>query len=155
MTETSSKRARTVGRGEALPTAIEQRQLHNFEILTKSNLLNLQSEELVNEIDRSTNEVIKKKKVDKWLKTLKDHIIDQSKFTCHDRELTISYVKKQSYKGLSSVFHKLHSEELSITYKSPTSVEVTGSFALESIVTPFTTIDILVKMPQEMFHHRL
>ncbi|RYH13594.1 hypothetical protein EON65_35290, partial [archaeon] len=137
------------GRDESLPTDEEQRQLQNMDILMKSNLLQLQTTELLSNIDASSK--LNKKKVQEWIQKVKDVLLDsKSKHSLHDREISGHWVEKQGY--LSLVPSTPYSEkDLTITYQAPQEICDIGSHASDTTIAPFYNIDLALVMPAEFF----
>ena len=134
----------------ALPTQDEQKQLQQMEILMKSNLLQLQSKELIGHVD-ATAKFSSKKLVD-WLEQLKTDLLCTAKHTCHQREISAEWTQSQGYGIDLSSF--VHHDVDSITYLAPSQVEVIGSFDSGAATAPLYNIDIAIYMPADIFSAR-
>lgn len=147
--ETTSKKPRS-DKADILPSNEEQRQLQQLEILMKNNLLNLQAKELIQQIDASNK--LSGKKVVEFLAALETDMKDTAKFTCHKRDITAEWVMQQSgYESLQ--FHNV-SADMSINYRSPSEITVSGSHVSHACVVPFYNIDVLVTMPASIIQSR-
>lgn len=142
--------AKKARKAPALPTQDEQKQLQQMEILMKSNLLQLQSKELLANTDATTK--FSSKRLNEWLEELKTDLQSTAKFTCHNREITSEWLQTQS-NGINLDFCS-NSDPCSITYTSPTRVEVVGSFDSGAGTAPFFNVDVAVFMPAELFAAR-
>eukprot|EP01033_Poteriospumella_lacustris_P005404 gene5401-3849_t len=144
--ENPAKKAKT---SSVLPTSEEQRQLQQLEILMKNNLLNLQSKELIDQVDASSK--LSGKKVSEFLSTLDADVKDTSKTSCHKRVLTTEWVQQQA--GYEALQFNAY-EEVSMEYRSPSELLTTGSFATNTCISPFYNIDILVTIPSKLIDTR-
>lgn len=132
---------------EALPSAEEQRQLQQLEILMKNNLLNLQVKELISEVNDS--EKMSSKKMTSFVQTLESDLKDRAKYTCHKRMVNVDWCKTQ-FPVLAHIFPDdatSDKDQVFIEYESPSTVEVTGSHSHQTMIAPFYNIDILLPMP--------
>lgn len=144
--ENPAKKAKT---SAVLPTSEEQRQLQQLEILMKNNLLNLQSKELIEQVDASSK--LSGKKVSEFLTALDADVKDTSKTSCHKRVLTTEWVQQQA--GYESLQFNAY-EEVSMEYRSPSELLTTGSYATNTCISPFYNIDILVTIPSKLIDSR-
>ena len=144
LVESDRKRAR-----HALPTNEEQRDLNNAEIVMKTNLLQLQVHELLQQVNGVRK--LKTKRVDDFLEMLLSDVTERVKDTCHDREVSHEWMKKQSFFGLELVNSE---DNLSITYRKPIKAEYLGSYSNESSTIPILNIDIGVLLPNDTFEER-
>eukprot|EP01031_Cornospumella_fuschlensis_P027540 gene27540-33264_t len=120
-----------------------------MDILMKSNLLQLQTTELLNSIDASSK--LSKKKVREWVQKVKEVLLDsKSKQSLHDREISGNWVEKQGYSCLvpSTPYSD---KDLSISYQVPQEVSDIGSNASDTTIAPFYNIDLAVMMPADLF----
>ena len=141
--EHPTKKAKTV----VLPSSEEQKQLQQLEILMKNNLLNIQTKELIDQVDASSK--IATKKVASFIESLKGDIMSTAKSTCHQRLVTVDWIVNQAKYNLG-----FHDNEMSIEYQSPKEVVVTGSHSFQTCISPFYNVDILVTMPNSLFTSR-
>lgn len=139
-----------------LPSHEEQKQLHNIDVLMKSNLHHLQTTELLTQVD-ATKKMNKKRFLD-WLEELQECLKDrEGKTSFHDREVTSAWMEKLSLPGLSQ-FNR--AEDIAITFQCPTSIEIVGSLATETVVAPLLTVDLALPMcasffnPRDILNHR-
>lgn len=134
-----------------LPSSDEQRQLQQLEILMRNNLINLQTKELLQQVDPSYK--YSSKKLQEWLATLLIDLKDVSAKTCHGRVISANWLKKQNYNGFELV-NATGNEDFSIDYTSPQVVEVLGSYNYGTGVAPFYNIDIAVQIPVDIIQPR-
>eukprot|EP01039_Chlorochromonas_danica_P009781 gene9782-10816_t len=133
-----------------LPSHEEQKQLHNIDVLMKSNLHHLQTTELLAQID-ATKKMNKKSFLD-WLGELQECLKDrEGKTSFHDREVTGAWMEKLSLPGLSLCNR---AEDIAITFQCPSSVEIVGSLATETVVAPLLTVDLALPMSASFFNPR-
>ena len=135
--------------GTDLPTQYDQKQLQQMEILMKSNLLQLHTKELLQNVD--ANVKFSSKKLNEWLEQLKTDLQSTAKYTCHNREITNEWLDNQSY-GLE--LNLREGETCQIAYIAPKQVEVVGSFDSNTGTAPLYNIDIAVTIPAEILSSR-
>lgn len=147
MSDTYPSKRTKAESSEALPSAEEQRQLQQLEILMKNNLLNLQVKELIAEVN--DNDKMNSKKMASFIQTLESDLKDRAKYTCHKRMVNADWCKTQ-FPDLARIFPDnatTDSDQVFIEYKSPLSMEITGSHSHQTMIAPFFNIDILLPMP--------
>jgi hypothetical protein len=127
----------------ALPSLDEQKQLQNVYLLMRSNLQQLQATELLDQV--SATKKMAKKKFQDWLETLQEGLKTRGKGSLNDRELSLDWLSKQQYTGLS-----LHNLDQSIVYQSPETLEIVGSQAVDTGIAPFYTLDLAVLIPNAL-----
>lgn len=126
-----------------LPTKEEQMYLRETESLMKSNLLNLQIQEMLEEVCIENEN---RKSLNKWLDTFVDLLKN-----CKPKKSTITYewIQTKGIKGLNVV-----NENTSINFMSPQQVDMIGSFQNHSSTKPFLNVDLLVTMNSQCFSER-
>jgi U3 small nucleolar RNA-associated protein 22 len=134
-------------KSKALPTKDEQSALRSTEILMKSNLMQLQITEMLNEVKASP--ILEKKEIKAWLQAFTE---------------VVKGMKNKSYSGnwLSSVTHAkdvvtltgYNSSAISIDFKAPSSIDIIGSSKLQTDTAPFLNIDINLTMPVDCMEER-
>ena len=134
-----------------LPSKDEQLQLQNTDTLMKTNLLQLQSKELLSEV--STNGQLEKKKMSVWLESVMLQLRDGGGLA--GTKITASWLRDNA--GITLGGHGEASEcsggnaESSLIFEPPAAVETVGSFVLKTSTTPFLNIDVAVEMPSGCF----
>jgi hypothetical protein len=141
-----SKRART-----ELPTKDEQKQLQQVELLMKSNLLQLQIDQLLDEVCGSKN--LGKKKVTNWVESLLGHL--NSKETYNGGSLSEGLIKSSGLGNIKPLkIVNTGDESINVEFFPPVSVDVVGSYEYQTSTTPKLNVDISVTMPADMFDTR-
>lgn len=136
-----------------LPTADEQKQLHQMAILMRSNLLSLQCKELITEV--SAVKKFSSKRLTEWLATLHSDLVSTAKYTCVGREISGEWVEDtQKHYGLTLSHFDDEDNIPTITYQVPSAVETIGSYCTTSGTAPIYVIDVAVTMPAAMFTNR-
>jgi hypothetical protein len=131
-----------------LPSNDEQKQLQQMEILMRSNMLSLQTKELLAEV--SPHSKLSSKKLGEWLDILQVDMQNTAKLTCTNREITAEWLVQQEYDlHLSSI-----DEMPAIIYQPPREIQFVGSFSVGTGTAPLYNVDIMVVMPAELFCQR-
>ena len=130
-----------------LPTKDEQKNLQQVESLLRSNLLQLQVSELLNQIRSEKH--FDAQSVRAWIKQLEEDLQSDS---LDGTELSAAWLEEN---GLSSVGLSKHaSESVNFTFQHCTTLEVVGSRSSYTATAPLLNIDIAITLPTEMFDTR-
>lgn len=131
-----------------LPTLDEQSQLNSTEFLLNSNLLNLQVENLLNEV--------KHQKKASSVKVL-EGVIDRIKALLMNKQQdeTVNQLWLTANNLDNILLSNYTKSDVSLKYRPPTEIEVIGSFATETITSPFVNVDLALVIPKECFDDRL
>ena len=118
-----------------LPTQEEINELANSDDFYRTNLFKLQVAELLNEIKIKPD---KTKEIQQELHTLKTTLEKLP-----EDKITTKYIKKLNI----SLYNPKESPRLEFKFKSPISLQVIGSFLLNTTCKPKKDIDLLIEMP--------
>lgn len=133
-----------------LPSKSEQLSLQNTEILLKSNLMRMQLNELLSNV-RDSQTAPKHNKIDKWLDSVCD-ILKSCKKGLNDNELSGKWLGEKGLRGFN--LEGPGSDNISLTFEKPSSIQLIGSFALGTATSPILNCDIAVVMPKNCFDAR-
>jgi hypothetical protein len=138
----------------ALPTKDEQKQLQQVELLMKSNLLQLQVDQILEEV--SGDSIRGKKKVSEWVDTVTSLLRAEASFAdLKNSTLNKKTVKKLGLKSLK-VLSLVNSadEGFEISFLPPAAVDVVGSTEFGASLSAMFNIDVAVTMPAAMFESK-
>ena len=119
----------------SLPTQEEINQLVNSNDLYKTNLFRLQVNELLNEIKIKSD---KTKEIQKELHNLKE-LLEK----LPEDKISLEYIKKIKI----NLYNSKENPKLEFKFKSPISLQVIGSFLLNTTCKPKKDIDLLIEIP--------
>ena len=138
--EQAQKRMKKNNGKFALPTRDEQVQLRETENLFKSNLLKLQTAELLGEVHGSSR---LPSKVDAWVQSVKELLVS---IKSENRKIGIKFIKAKKFTNLDLV-----NPSVSIEFAPPVEVSQIGSSSLHAQTKPYMNVDISVTMPESLF----
>jgi hypothetical protein len=148
----SMTKKRPLSDENVLPSHVEQRQLSNLDVLMKSNLLTLQTNELLNQVN--ADKKIGKQRFQEWFKQLKDLLMNRTtKVSLHEREISQQWLSKQS-ELTALTMPSIDQEDISITYICPDEVVSIGSAVSGSIVAPFYVLDLALPMDPSIYNQK-
>jgi hypothetical protein len=124
-----------------LPSTDEQKNLHNVDSLMRSNLLELQVKELIEQV--RADKTFDKKKNSKWFDVLKDALENKKM-----KDMKVNGTPPRIVIGSEDDFVS------HIDFAKPESLKVLGSRVLETAVSPSLNIDIGVVMPAALFDEK-
>jgi len=127
-----------------LPTKDEQLQIHNTDNLMKSNLLRLQTDEMLAEVSAIGD--FEKKKVKAWLEDVISLLQDGGGIS--GQQVTASWLKSSGGVSLNCEKNTM------LTFQPPVSVDVIGSYKLKTSTAPMFNIDLAVEMPPNCFEQK-
>jgi hypothetical protein len=138
----------------ALPTKDEQKQLQQVELLMKSNLLQLQVDQILQEV--SGDSIRGKKKVSDWVDTVTTLLRTEASFTdVRKGTLNKKTAKKLGLKSLKVLLLVNSADEgFEISFLPPAAVDVIGSTEFGASLSAMFNIDIAVTMPEAMFESK-
>lgn len=146
--EPSQKRAKV-----ALPTKDEQKQLQQVDLLMKSNLLQLEIEQLLSEV--SGDNLLAKKKVTAWVHTISELLKAPQSFSGLPSNLSEKSIKDAGLKSMKAmVLVNTEDESMKLNFQAPAAVEVIGSYVHHTALTAMLNVDIAVTMPATLFDSR-
>ena len=133
-----------------LPTKEEQMHLRETQNLMTANLLHLQVSEMINEVhDHKDGKLTnKRRRILAWLDELK---VNMKKISVKGGEVSNSWLKKYN---IPHIKLENYTNETVLQFHPPSSVEVVGSFSLNTATKPYTNIDVVVTIPAECFDPR-
>jgi hypothetical protein len=137
-----------------LPTRDEQKQLQQVELLMKSNLLQMQIDQILDEV--SGESIMNKKKVSSWADTVVNLLKEEASFNgIKNVALNKKTVKKLGLKSLD-VLSLVNSddESLQVQFAPPAAVDVVGSTQSHTALSAMFNIDVVVTMPAGIFEAR-
>lgn len=131
-----------------LPSLDEQMQLNQAESLVQSNLLTLQISELVNEVHLHDSKPSKLRRLHAYIDTIK------SLFQSSDGVALSEKWLKMTGRDLSLMSEDHTGATIQMSFHPPEQVEIIGSFAHNSITSPFINVDLAVTIPTTCFEER-
>lgn len=131
------KRARKSSNGLKLPTRDEQSYLRETENLFKSNLVKLQTSELLMEMKSPDGLPTK---VEKWVQNIVEHVLGVEK------QDGVGVKQLRSVSGLDLV-----DADVEIDFVAPVDVCVVGSSKLMTGTKPYLNVDIAMTIPDDIF----
>ena len=145
----SNKRAKV-----ALPTKDEQKQLQQVELLMKSNLLQLQVDQILEEV--SGEAIMGKKKVIEWAAGLVQLLKSGDSFKdVSGTTLNKKIIKKLGLKSINQLSLVNGSDEsMKVEFVPPTAADLVGSTENHTSLSAMFNIDIAVTMPASIFESR-
>lgn len=130
----------------ALPTRDEQVQLRETENLFKSNLLKLQTAELLEEVHSSSSHRLPSK-VDTWMQSIKELILSAK---TDNNKVGSKFIKSKKFLNLDLV-----NPSTTISFVPPTEiVHIGSSSSLHAQTKPYMNVDLSVTMPESMFEEQ-
>lgn len=141
----SSKQSKKKSKG--LPTKDEQSALRATEILMKSNLMQLQITEMLNEVKSSS--ILDKKEIKGWIQSFTE-IIKGVKGKTYTSNWLASLKHAKDVVTLTGY----NNSNTSIDFKAPSSIDIIGSSKLQTDTIPFINIDINLTMPADCMEER-
>jgi hypothetical protein len=143
----SQKKQKTgaTGGAFALPTKTEQMQLRETQQLMRTNLLQLQVNEMLEEVRDEKAGL--KNKVSDWLSTFRDALSTIGRGI--KEPITPAWLERNGVRGIH--LDGPDAANTSITFAVPASVDIIGSYKLRSATKPFLNIDLSVSMPTSVF----
>lgn len=138
----------------ALPTRDEQKQLQQVELLMKSNLIQMEIDQILDEV--SGEAVLNKKKVNGWMETVVSLLKDSASY----KAVTSTPLNKKTLKKLDlksvSILSLVNSDDdaMKVEFCAPAGVEVIGSTQNQAALSAMFNIDVAVTMPASMFEAR-
>lgn len=134
-----------------LPTKDEQKQLQQVDLLMKSNLLQLEIEQLLNEV--SGTGALSKKKVNEWVTRVTDLVKSSEDIVGNTiNEATIKDLGLKDVKGIALV--NSGDESMNLQFEAPASVDLIGSSVHHTALVAMLNIDVAVTMPSGLFDNR-
>ena len=149
--EAPAKPRSAVGAGGGmyrLPSKEEQLQLHNTDTLMKSNLLRLQTDELLAEVGAARE--FEKKRVLTWLVGVEQALKGGAKLmSAPQMQVTAAWLLESEGISVDDA-----TGDRVLHFAPPASVEEIGSFVLKTSTAPLLNIDVAVEMPPSCFEMR-
>lgn len=132
----------------ALPTKDEQKQLQQVDLLMKSNLLQLEVEQIISEV--AGDRKLHKQKILDWIESVE--------VALKGAKIKQKLNQKSTRKAFNGVrimeLVNSNDESMEIVYEGPKSVTVVGSSAYHTSTNPMLNVDLLVTMPDGIFDTR-
>ena len=136
-TQVSRKKAK-----HDLPSRDEQLQLQQTDALFKSNLINLQIDEMLGEV--RCNAVYNKQRLIEWTNEFRGRF---STSTLSSVTINSDWFKDKSFPSDSI-------KDTSIDFLLPKQLDIVGSYCHHTGTFPYVNIDFCVVMPSELFDKR-
>jgi hypothetical protein len=114
------------------------------ELLAQSNLLRLQTEELVKEVKKERSKI-----VDKAFEELKDLLLTR---TAYPEDVSTAFLSEHGIIGLH--LDNYDNDDCRLTFAPPEAVYLAGSYALGTCASPEIIADVLVQMPSAYYEDR-
>jgi hypothetical protein len=133
----------------ALPTKTEQMQLRETQQLMRTNLLQLQVNEMLEEVRDEKAGI--KNKVSEWLSSFRGALSTIGRGL--KDPITLAWLERSGVHGIH--LDGPDAASTSITFAVPAAVDIIGSYKLRSATRPFLNIDLSVTMPTSLFDSKL
>lgn len=135
-----------------LPTKDEQKQLQHTDLLMKTNLFQMEVEQLLIEVSGESK--LQKTKVTQWTDRVTE-LLRNTKSYSDLATLTEKNLKKAGLKHHKAIeLVNTGDEKLKIDFQAPSSVEQVGSSVYGTALSSMLNVDLAVTMPTELFDHR-
>lgn len=137
-----------------LPTKDEQKQLQQVELLMKSNLLQIQVDQILEEV--SGDPILGKKKVASWVESIIGLLKDDASYNgIKDNAISRKTLKKSGLKMIS-IMSLVNAEDdsLQINFAAPESVDLIGSTENHTALSSMFNVDVAITMPASLFESR-
>lgn len=132
-----------------LPTIDEQQQLNHTQHLLQQNLIQLQLQEMITEVTPS--KLYDSKYIKSRLEIICETLMANA-LPSGDDVISQEWINDKGLTGIK--LENYTNSAVSLSYMKPQSIDISGSFASQTVTTPFVNIDLVLKMPGSCFNER-
>lgn len=130
----------------SLPTKDEQKNLQHVESVMRTNLIQLQTSELLAQVN--ADKLVERKVFYDWVNQLKTDLTSGA-LTAVKKDISSAFLSKHKISGIKLSKHA--GETTTFVFEKPAAVETIGSSSSSTGTAPLVNVDLAVTLPVSTF----